>query len=388
MNAGHPAPPRPGDETTTGPRSGRRLDVDALRVGACLTQFIFHTGKVFDTDPVYHVKNALLSPAMTAVTTFTHLWRMPLFFLIAGWATVVVLRRRSSATFLKERARRLLPPLIFGIVLLCPPIKYIERLGGIDNRPSGAAARTDGFGLTFWEFLPRFFGNLRDFSWSHMWFLVYLLLFLPLLVPVLRIMERPGGRLGADRRAVYLPVVPLILLEAVLRPLFGDFPNLYADWANIAVYLTYFLLGALLAREPHLEAAVAAEWWRLGLLALSGLVLMSGFEAVWLRPVAHVFATWGMVGFLVGGARRWWRRDAVWLRYLSDATLPLYVLHHTPLVLLAFFIVPLALPVWMKAAAVFVGSILATFLLYHLAVRPWQPMRFLLGMRPRPKDPR
>jgi fucose 4-O-acetylase-like acetyltransferase len=363
---------------------GRRLDMDALRIGACLTQFVFHTGKVFDTDPVYHVKNAVLSPAVNVITTFTHLWRMPLFFLIAGWATIVVLRRRTTRRFLRERVHRLVPPLLFGIIVLCPPIKFVERLGEIDNRPDGHFVN-EPFHFTFLEFLPRFFTRLSVFSWSHMWFLVYLLLFSLLLLPLLRRLSSGRDRLGGATWLVYAPLLPLMAFEVVLRPIWGDFPNLYSDWANLAAYLTYFLIGAVLASEPRLEARLARDCWLLGLIAALGLVArLTGFGPDWLRHLAAAVAAWGCVGFMVGAAHRWWRRDGPLVRYLSEATLPLYVLHHTPSVVLAFLIVGLPLSLWAKLALLFVGSILSTFALYHFCIRPWPAMRFLLGMRTAP----
>jgi glucan biosynthesis protein C len=362
------------------PPGRRRLDIDALRIGACLTQFVYHTGKVFDTDPIYHVKNDVLSSTVTAVTTFTHLWRMPLFFVLAGWAAATVLRHRDAATFRRGRARRLAPPLLFGIVVLCPPIKYVERLGGIDNRPSGHYPG-EPFALGFLEFLPRFFFNIRDFSWSHMWFLAYLLLFSLLLAPLLHRIVTGRDRLDSGRWLAYAPLLPLVLLETTLRPAWGSFPNLYADWASLAVYLTYFLAGALLAREARADT-LASECRGLGLLGLAALGGLAAVDSPVLRHAATAVAGWGSVGFLVGASRRWWHYDGPSIRYLSEATLPLYVLHHTPSVLLAFVIVglPLALPG--KLALLLLSSVLATFGLYHACVRPWAAMRFWLGMRP------
>lgn len=364
------------------PPPGRRLDIDALRVGACLIQFVYHAGRVFDTDPVYHVKNDVLSPAVTAVTAFTHLWRMPLFFLLAGWAAASVLRRGDLGAFRRARVRRLGPPLLFGVVLLCPPIKYVERLGGLDNRPSGHYPG-DPFDFDFLEFLPRFFLNVRDFSWSHMWFLAYLLVFSLCLAPVLYRIATAPRRLGGGRWLAYVPLAPLILVETTLRPVWGSFPNLYSDWASIAAFVTYFLAGALLVDSAR-DDALAAACPGLGLLALAALgILAASTEAAALRGAAVAVAGWGTVGFLVGAARRWWRHDSETLRYLGEATLPLYVLHHTPSVLLAFVIVRLPLGLPAKLGLLLVSAVLATFALYHVCVRPWPVMRFWLGMRPR-----
>jgi hypothetical protein len=190
-------------------------------------------------------------------------------------------------------------------------------------------------------------------------------------------------RLGGGRWLAYAPLGPLVLVETTLRPVWGAFPNFYADWASIAAYLTYFLAGAVLAREARVDA-LAAECPRLGLLGLAALGVLATADGVALGRVAGAVAGWGSVGFLVGAARRWWRRDGPVLRYLSEATLPLYVLHHTPSVLLASVVVGLPLGLGAKATVLLLSSVLVTFALYHACVRPWAAMRFWLGMRPLP----
>ena len=80
--------------------AARRYDIDLIRVSVCLIMFFFHVAKVFDFDPVYHVKNPDQSFAMTVFTTFVHRWAMPLFFFIAGWASAVMLARRSNGRFI------------------------------------------------------------------------------------------------------------------------------------------------------------------------------------------------------------------------------------------------------------------------------------------------
>ena len=70
-----------------GDRPRRRPELDLLRITACLIQFPFHTGMVFSHDPLYHIKNPVMLGAFDVITIFLHIWRMPLFFFIAGALT-------------------------------------------------------------------------------------------------------------------------------------------------------------------------------------------------------------------------------------------------------------------------------------------------------------
>ena len=87
---------------------------------------------------------------------------------------------------------RLLPPFAFGIVFLAPIIKYYELLDGRSIRWNGLVAVTDPLpGVAV--FLQFFFTRMKWFSWSHMWFPLYLLIISALLLPVLRAMGRTRG---------------------------------------------------------------------------------------------------------------------------------------------------------------------------------------------------
>ena len=77
------------------------------------------------------------------------------------------------------------------------------------------------------------------------------------------------------------------------------------------------------------------------------------------------------------------RRPSAFDRYMSEATLPLYVLHHLPIVALAFLMLSLDWNPWIKAAVICFGSAGVTFTAYHLLVRPWNRVRRLFGMRQR-----
>lgn len=115
---------------TTTAAGARRRDIDWLRIGATYLLFLFHTTKVFDQAPFYHVKNDELSLALDLPTLFIHFWHMPLFFLLAGWSAYASLSARSSGNFVRERVSRLLVPLLAGIVMFGPVLKYYELRSG------------------------------------------------------------------------------------------------------------------------------------------------------------------------------------------------------------------------------------------------------------------
>ncbi len=367
----------------------RRRELDLLRIFACFVQFPFHTAKVFDFDPEYHVKNAVHSGVLDLFAAFCHVWRMPLFFFIAGFAAATMLSSRTTLVFVKDRFVRLLPPLLVGLVLFAPAIKYLERLGGIDLRPSGLRPTSGPITIDYLDFYWRFFSRLNQFTWSHLWFIVYLLLFALLFGWLLRLMARGYDRMAGSALWLMAPAAVAALSEVFLRPIYGDLPNLFGDFANMTIEVAFFLMGGLVSRQPRIERVITARPLVLLALGLAAFALFYWGRADfgWLARAARGVAAWCLVAGLLGFGRRLSTRRTAFDRYMGEATLPLYVLHHLPVVALAFVMVPTALPLWVKAAVICFGSAAITFAAYHAVVRPYRPTRFLFGLKPRAVQP-
>ena len=59
-----------------------------------------------------------------------------LFFLLAGASTYYALHKRSGTEYLRERLKRLFLPLIFGTLVLIPPLSYLGLLNHSDYSQS------------------------------------------------------------------------------------------------------------------------------------------------------------------------------------------------------------------------------------------------------------
>jgi hypothetical protein len=285
-----------------------------------------------------------------------------------------------------------------------PPIKYLELRSGLDAnytglyvspalQPSFATVIPQGlpvmapFDETFLEFLPSFFTHLDRFTWAHLWFIAYLLVFTVLYLPLFRWLRARGGELArASGWWVYLPIVPLALVQVTLRPRWPGLQNLYDDWANVGYYSTYLLAGFLLARYPALERAVHREWRRaLGVGLVATLVLLLGVLGVFAAPSVLLAGTavagWCFVVALLGAAHRFLTPVTTGLAYLTESAFPVYWLHQSAIVLIGFPILHLELGIAAKYALLLVASVSATLVLYHFVVRRFAVTRFCVGMK-------
>lgn len=361
----------------------RRRDLDRLRVLACLTTPIYHAIQIFDLNPYYHVKSATLSPSIDVAARLFHAVRMPLFFLLAGMAAMLAIGRIDNRTFLSSRARRLIPPFLFGIVLLAPWIKYIEVLDGRNISWSGITT------LTAIPDLPtvfrRYFTQQRWFSWSHMWFLAYLLLLSTLLLPVLRRMRAMAVAPLATWHLALGLLGMLLTVELILRPIFPfHIPNLIWDWASMTTYVACFLAGAAVIQWPNAETTLRQA---LPLLAIAASIGALVYVVVDLGPgvlaAGRALWLWSVLGLAVGAGIWIGRGRIAGEGYISEAALPIYVLHHLPLVAVGYLVKDLPWPIWQRYVLILGSALVITFAIYHVAVRPFDAIRRVLGMPPR-----
>ena len=144
------------------PKHARRYDIDWLRVLAVLLLFYAHPARIFLTSGPWYVQNAEKSEVISVVGLFIDHWQMALLFLLAGIATLFALHFRSAGEYIKERFKRLLIPLVFGILVIVPPQLYIEMFG----------FRGD----SYIEYYPKYFDPefTHGFDMGHLWFIAYL----------------------------------------------------------------------------------------------------------------------------------------------------------------------------------------------------------------------
>jgi peptidoglycan/LPS O-acetylase OafA/YrhL len=317
---------------------------------------------------------------------------LPLFFVLAGWSAVVSLRTRPAVRFVRERARRLVVPLIAGTVLMGPLIKYIELGHGRDIGWHGLWM-VPPLQESFLAFVPRYFTRMNLLTWSHLWFLAYLFLLSILLLPLARRLARSKPR-GAVPAAplVYLPALAFAALLAGGQGYWPFLPNLLTDWTNVAWFALCFAVGACLAAWPGCETRLEREAWRMLALMLAAYVgvILCGPSAAG-RAFVGVTA-WGAIGAGLGLARLCKPTPSPSLAMLSEAALPVYILHLVPVLALGLLILPLDLPVWLAVALIFLGATILTLAAVHWLIRPWPTMRWLVGMsgfsaRPTHRDP-
>ena len=97
--------------------------LDAVRAGALLLGVVFHAGFSFIPGipaGIWAMVDSSPSTTLAVVLFATHMFRMTLFFLIAGFFARMAFHRRGARGFWADRGKRILVPLVVGWIVLAP----------------------------------------------------------------------------------------------------------------------------------------------------------------------------------------------------------------------------------------------------------------------------
>jgi peptidoglycan/LPS O-acetylase OafA/YrhL len=109
------------------------------------------------------------------------------------------------------------------------------------------------------------------------------------------------------------------------------------------------------------------------------------FTMPWSIIVMLTFAltAWGWALFVLDLARTHLNSPSRLLAYGNATIMPFYLLHQPVIIAIAYYVVQMDAGILAKMLIVVIGSLLITFALVELLIRPFKPVRTLFGMKPR-----
>ena len=376
--------------------TSRRYDLDWLRIIAFTILVYFHAAITFFPGGLPLIQNDETSLLLTWFVSFSHQFRLALLFFISGVGIAFARRRRSNTEFVAERSKRLLIPLLFGVLFVVPPMVYTEKIF------------LGEFAGSFLAFYPEFFtegvypkGNL---SWHHFWFIAYLYLYCLIGIQCFEYLSDDRsvtrfGEYGRDWR-IYLFILPLFLVEVSLRAFFPGFRDLIHDWASFFHWFMILLAGFAIARDEKILAnAERLRIISLAMAAVSSTLLFWGFygaNGFDLDPqepnviviyisfcAVRMAMVWSCILTCLGFAGRYLQRPSSVLSYLNEAVYPLFILHLTTITVLSFYIVTWHVSLAAKYFLITTLTIIIILVVYHWLIRPFDKMRLLFGVKPK-----
>jgi glucans biosynthesis protein C len=324
--------------------------LDAIRASALLLGIALHASLSFVPGlgvELWPIRDVQQSVALTVASYLIHIFRMSVFFFVAGLLARSLLESRGLSAFCKNRLARILLPLVVAwpicFALLGAVVLWALARANGGQLPSPLPTSTLDAGLNF----------------LHLWFL-YLLLWLYAIGVALRMscsaIDRGGAvvrALDATLRAsVSSHLGPLVLALPVVMALY-----LTPNWVTgmgvptpgytlvppihpLFIYLYVFMLGWGFDRQRDLLGELAKRWpinFGFGLIAALAYLQLEASQAsgnsaqTASNPLAHA-AAYGIALLcwtfaFVGVGVRYFNGRNTTVRYLADASYWMYIIH-------------------------------------------------------------
>jgi hypothetical protein len=273
------------------------------------------------------------------------------------------------------------------MLILIPPQVYAQRVFDGDFTGSFLAWYPNTFHGVYSMSDPST-GNL---NWHHLWFLAYLFVFSLLLIPafwffknvkrqrlissIAGFLEKPG--------AVFVPVIPLIIINLTLRPTYGwGNQNLINDWANFLFYGLVFFYGFLLVSDSRILRAVQRNrYLALAAAIVTAAILLIGPSLIGTsRDAIIAVACWCWLLAILGFGSLLLNFTNGILKYANGAVLPVYILHQTVIVTLGYFVIQWNTGIAPKYIFIVLATLSISLVTYEI-VRRISVTRFLFGIK-------
>ena len=348
-------------------KTARRHDIDWLRVITIALLLIYHIAIIFQPWAMFvgFVRSERSLESLWTPMTMLNVWRIPILFFVSGMGLYFAMRKRNWKQLIGERTRRILLPLLFGIVAIAPLHMFLFQ--------------------KFYKLPLGYYPHM-----GHLWFLgnifVYVLMFLPVFYVLKgntegrfhrilnRMMSHPGGP---------LLVSLFFMLEAIwVKP---QIYSLYAEtWHGFALGALAFFFGYLFVYSGR-GFWETVKKWRWAYIALAAALYLLRYVEFQLEAPGYLMALesncWIFGVFGLG--YRYLNKPSALLVYLSQAAYPVYIIHMFVMYGAAWLILPMEMHPLVQFVAITVLTFGICYILYEFVIRRIGFLRPLFGLKGR-----
>jgi peptidoglycan/LPS O-acetylase OafA/YrhL len=363
--------------TTQASTATQRLHaLDNLRALMMWLGIVLHVGVIYMAGPSpLPWRDDARTRIADLLVAFIHAFRMPVFFILAGFFVALLLQSRGAAGMARHRLARLglpfavfWPPIFVATVTLA--LLFMHRMArgtwGVDPL-----------------LMPDDPSTPRGPNTMHMWFLWLLLAFSAVSAAVARWLRGPWltacakglQRLAASWWGPLVLTLPLLAAgwaypDGLLRPS-GSFFTAWPDWLHNGMF---FLVGlALYHQQWELFALFQRRCVAYGVAGIV-LFLASGALHELHAPrgsfaYAYNLAAWPLSFAFIGGALRLLDRRSPVLGYLADSSYWVYLVHMPLTIAFGVLMYRTGLPAIAKIGIDIAATTAVCLASYHLFVR-------------------
>ena len=373
----------------TTPPDQRLHALDAVRGFALLLGVAFHAALSFMPGwppGIWAMNDNSPSAFLSDAAFVSHVFRMSLFFFIAGYFGRLLHQKLGTGAFWVNRLKRIAVPLVAGWVVLFPLIAYIWTMG---------ITKT----LGFMPPMPEMPKTPLAIPLAHLWFLYQLLVLYVAMLALRAVFARiDAGQKVRDfvSRAVVISLRAPLAVAVLGIPLAFALLTIpvWFYWTGIPTpehslipqvpatvgYGTAFAFGWLVHRAGAAALEALQKTWLIHLAVGIGAMAWL-LDTLHAQPMAqpgstkHAFAyafgvaAWGISLGLTGAALRFLANYSATRRYIADASYWVYLAHLPLVAALQIWVGHWNLPWYVKFPFIVVTSFVLLFASYHWLVR-------------------
>jgi hypothetical protein len=375
----------------------RKYYLDWLRIMVIILVIFHHTALTFSKigKGYFYIDEQVKFIYYFIQSDFFNLWFMKLLFFISGMSIFMALRKKRNLRFVKERVLKLLIPTLFVSVFLGPISAYI---GAINNKT---------YNKSIFYFFPHYFSNITKYlGWPQMWFCVYLFTFSIILIPFFNFMknnnqiEKSFNKFLSKKNNIFLPIMVIVLFEMVFRPYSPGYQNLYSDWANFTVYISYFILGYIFAIDSVLSKILYEKrkiFLVFAILSSVTYIYLHYLEYYNLFDIKYYFhkvycfklflsflqgiASYSWIGFIIGISQKHLNKSHKKLPVISEWAFVLYVIHYVIVTSINCMFVKYGLKHYYIFILTSILTIVISIPLYKYIIKRFKLFRILCGLK-------
>ncbi|MFT4016666.1 MAG: acyltransferase family protein [Agriterribacter sp.] len=367
---------------------GKRIHgLDALRAVAMLLGILLHATIAYRVENAFYWvhDNEYNNISFDFVYFFIHSFRMPLFFLIAGFFCRFLYNRKSEKEFIKNRWTRVGLPFIAGVILIVPltmfPFRVYEAVFK-SHLPWNEAYRKSFFQM---------FGRN---GLAHLWFLYDLMMFYAVVIvlkracrfsPVAVFFKKFSNWWNKQNLnniywiLIFSISIFLILIKETRLFILADTSVIPEHISYLFFYGYFFTTGWLFHKRTDVFQILIKNYLKLlipGALICSGLFYVEAagrlndnhtvyFTGKFLAGLIIVLFTLGFIGFFL---RFFYKENKTW-RYISDASYWAYLIHMGFVTAIQLYFIDSNMPGILRFCFAFIIPLLISFATYHWFVR-------------------
>ncbi len=379
--------------------------LDNLRAFAMLAGILLHAGLAFSalTADLWPFANKETSIFFDYWIWVLHTFRMPLFFLVAGFFAHYLVHHRGLKSFMKNRGLRIAVPFVLFWPLMTGSMFGLMIYAALSLNVDTPMINLVQLAMEHPEEMN---GQKPPLSTTHLWFIYYLAIFSALTALVCRVIK-DGSRLSTwiVKPWVLFMVLPIITSLAISRQMMPNpAPESFmpAVWALIFYGLFYYVGWIFYAKREILDV-VAKYWPYLAAASVVAILLFCVYlpepitfeEAMTLifsvpemtpihalRSLLIRLLAWYLSFLCLLGAYRFLNKKNVALRYIADGSYWVYIIHLPIVYYLQAIFHNIDLPLIVEFCLISTITLSIGYLSYAILVRH-TPIGWLLNGRKR-----